>query len=94
MFFVDLRVPPHDLADQMGDMRIWLDRHKVEASGFRVEGTLARLTFRVEAEAEGFASRFAGRMNADPSIHPRRIIRRRLAANALASVTAEPVLTA
>jgi|HubBroStandDraft_6_1064221.scaffolds.fasta_scaffold758370_1 hypothetical protein len=94
MFFVDLRVPPHDLADHMGDMRIWLDRHKVEASGFRVEGALARLAFRVKAEAEGFASRFAGRMIADPPIHRRRIVRRRLAASALAAVTAEPVLTA
>jgi hypothetical protein len=86
MFFVDLRPPPHNLAAQMGDMRIWLDRHKVETSGFRVEGAMARLAFRVKGEAEGFALRFAGRMISDSPIYRRRIIRRRLAPNGLATV--------
>ena len=88
MFFVDLRLAPHDLAAQMGDMRIWLDRHMVEASGFLVKGAMARLAFRVKDAAEGFASRFAGRMISEPPIHRGQIIRRRPARNALATVNA------
>ncbi len=91
MFLVDLRIARHDLAAQMGDMRTWLDRHKVEASGFFIKGAMARLGFRVKDEAESFALRFAGRMISEPPIRRRWIIRRRLSRNALAAVTAEPV---
>jgi hypothetical protein len=69
MFFVDLRLPPHDLAAKMGDMRIWLDKHHIETSGFFVKEetgcTMARLAFGGRREAEHFASRFTGRMNSD-----------------------------
>jgi hypothetical protein len=67
MFFVDLRLPPHDLPAQMGDMRIWLDRHEVETSEFLVKGAMARLAFRVKPQAEAFAVRFADRMIPRPA---------------------------
>ena len=66
MFFVDLRLPPRDLATQMSDMRVWLDRHKVETSGFLVKGAMARLAFRASRHAEAFAARFAGRIIPNP----------------------------
>lgn len=62
MFFVDLRLPPRDLASQMRDVRIWLDRHKVETSGFLVRGAMARLGFSASRHAEAFAAQFAGRI--------------------------------
>jgi hypothetical protein len=79
MFFVDLRIPRHELAAQMGDMRIWLDRQKIETAGFFMAGALARLAFKNAPQAEAFAVRFAGSMVQDPAIRVRRKIRRRRA---------------
>jgi len=62
MPFVDLPILPHDLGHQMGDMRIWLDRHKVETSGFSITKSIARLEFREELHAEAFAYQFGGRV--------------------------------
>ena len=66
MFVVDLRLPPDDLACQMGDMRVWLDRHRVETSSFFYEEGIhfgvARLAFSVKREAEAFAEQFADRV--------------------------------
>jgi hypothetical protein len=62
MSFVDLRVLPHDLGRQMGDMRIWLDRHNVETLGFFLAKSIARLKFREKLQAEAFALQFGGRV--------------------------------
>ena len=68
MFFVDLRLPPRDLAARMNDMRMWLDRHEIETADFVVKGATARLAFRVSENAEAFATRFAGRIVLNPPI--------------------------
>ena len=64
MFTVALRLPSDDLASQMNDIRVWLDGHRVETSGFSYEESsdcaVARLVFRVKLEAQGFAGQFAG----------------------------------
>src|ERR1051325_4644845 len=62
MPFVDLRILPDDLGRQMGDMRIWLDRHKAETSGFSITKSIARLEFREKLQAEAFALQFGGRV--------------------------------
>lgn len=68
MFFVDLRLPPRDLAAQMGDMRVWLDRHEIDTARFLVNGAMARLGFSDRQHAEAFAARFAGLITPDPLI--------------------------
>lgn len=68
MFFVDLWLSPRDLATRMSEMRIWLDGHKVEASGFLVNGAIIRLAFSASQHAEAFAARFAGRVIPDTPI--------------------------
>ena len=59
MFVVDLRLPPDDLVSQMSAIRVWLDGHGFETSGFSYEEgsdcAVARLAFRVRLEAEAFA---------------------------------------
>ena len=66
MFVVDLRLPPDDLVSQMSAIRVWLDGHGFETSGFSYEEgsdcAVARLAFRVRLEAEAFAGQFAGRL--------------------------------
>jgi hypothetical protein len=53
----------------MGDIRVWLDGHHIETSGFSYrEGAdcgMARLAFSVKREAEAFAEQFAGRVVPD-----------------------------
>ena len=68
MFFVDLRLPPRDLAAPMAEMRIWLDRRGIETAKFRVEGAMTRLGFSDRRHAEAFAARFAGLITPDPLI--------------------------
>lgn len=62
MLFVDLWLPPHDLAAQMGYMRTWLDRHRIEASGFSLEDSVARVAFRKKLQADAFALQFGGQV--------------------------------
>jgi hypothetical protein len=38
MFFIDMQLGRGDLAARMCDMRIWLDTHNVETSGFSLKG--------------------------------------------------------
>jgi hypothetical protein len=73
MFFIDMQLAPGDLAARMCDMRIWLDGHNVETSGFSLKGrTMVRIAFRVKRDAEAFAVRFAGReIPMDPPIRLR-----------------------
>ena len=65
MFLVHLQLPPNDLAAQMGDMRIWLDRHNVGTSGFSYrEGigcAMACLEFRLKCQADAFSAWFFNR---------------------------------
>ena len=69
MFSIALRLPPDDLARHMSDMRVWLDGHRVETSGFSYEegsdSAVARLVFSLKPEAEAFAGQFAGRLIPD-----------------------------
>jgi hypothetical protein len=85
MFFVDLRIPRHELAAQMGDMRIWLDRQKIETAGFLIKGALASLAFNGAMQAEAFTVRFGGSMVQDLPIRVRPKIRRRRAGGSLAA---------
>ena len=62
MLIVDLRLRPHDLAAQMANMRIWLDQHNIEASGFSFANNIACLAFRQELQGEAFALQFGGRV--------------------------------
>ena len=62
MLFVDLWIPPDDFAAQMGDMRIWLDRHQIKTSGFSLKDSIARVAFRQKMQAEAFALQFGGRV--------------------------------
>ena len=73
MVFVELRLSLLDLLGDMADMRIWLDRYRVDSSGFSCldhpDGMLAHVAFKKQSEAEAFAARFAGRVvsSAGPS---------------------------
>jgi hypothetical protein len=62
MLFVDLWLPLANLAAQMGSMRIWLDRHGIETSGFSLTDNIARVAFREKLQAEAFALQFGGRV--------------------------------
>jgi hypothetical protein len=42
MFLVHLQLPLNDLAAHMCDMRIWLDRHNIETSGFSYKALAVR----------------------------------------------------
>jgi hypothetical protein len=92
MFFIDMQLVPGDLAARMCEMRIWLDRHNVETSGFSLEDrTTVRIAFRVKREAEAFAVRFAGReIPTDPPIR----LRGRPAPMPFMAVKAGPALAA
>jgi hypothetical protein len=53
----------------MGAMRVWLDQHRFEPSGFSCrdvdDGVLVSLEFKIADQAHAFAERFGGR--ADPA---------------------------
>jgi hypothetical protein len=66
MLTVDLWLPRRDLATQMANMRIWLDQHDVETSGFSLANNIASLAFRVRLQAEAFALQFGGSVLPDP----------------------------
>jgi hypothetical protein len=76
----------------MCDMRIWLDRHNVETSGFSLKGrTMVRIAFRVKREAKAFAVRFGGReIPTDPPVR----LRGRPALMPFMAVKAGPALAA
>jgi hypothetical protein len=68
MSAVELRLNPADLPREMGAMRVWLDQHRFEPSGFSCrdvdDGVLVSLEFTIAHQAVAFAERFGGR--ADP----------------------------
>lgn len=68
MSAVELRLSPSDLPREMGAMRVWLDQHRFESSGFSCrevdEGVLVSLEFKIAHQAAAFAERFGGRADA------------------------------
>jgi hypothetical protein len=65
---VELRLSSSDLPREMGAMRIWLDQHRFELSGFSCrdvdDGVLVSLEFNIAHQAVAFAERFGGRAQA------------------------------
>jgi len=63
---VEVRLNPLDLSSHMTDMRVWLDSHGVDGTGFsyaeHIHGATARVSFNMQAQAEAFAARFSGRI--------------------------------
>ena len=72
MSAVELRLDPRDLSREMGAMRVWLDEHRFETSGFSCReadnSVLVSLEFKNALQAHAFAERFGGQ--ADPSGSP------------------------
>ena len=65
MSAVELRLSSSDLPREMGAMRLWLDQHRFEPSGFSCrdvdDGVLVSLEFKIAHQAVAFAERFGGR---------------------------------
>ena len=65
---VELRLSPSDLPREMGAMRVWLDQHRFEPSGFSCrdvdDGLVVSLEFKVPDQAVAFAESFGGRAGA------------------------------
>ena len=68
MSAVELRLSPSDLPREMGAMRVWLDQHRFELSGFSCrdvdDGVLVSLEFKIANQAHAFAEHFGGRADA------------------------------
>lgn len=68
MSAVELRLNPSDLPREMGAMRVWLDQHRFELSGFSCrdfdDEVLVSLEFKMGCQAVAFAERFGGRADA------------------------------
>ena len=64
MSAVELRLSPSDLPREMGAMRVWLDQHRFEPSGFSCrdvdDGVLVSLEFKIAHQAVAFAERRDG----------------------------------
>lgn len=65
---VEMDLRPSELSGAMAEMRIWLDERRFEPSIFCCRrdgaGFLVRVDFKVAVEAEAFADRFSGRIDA------------------------------
>jgi hypothetical protein len=74
MSAVELRLTPSDLPGKMGAMRVWLDQHRFEPSGFSCrdidDGVLVSLEFKIPHQAVAFAERFGGRADAASELPP------------------------
>ena len=72
MSAVELRLSSSDLPREMGAMRLWLDQHRFEPSGFSCrdvdDGVLVSLEFKIANQAVAFAERFGGRSDATPEL--------------------------
>jgi len=70
MSAVEIRLNPSDLSREMGAMRVWLDEHRVEVSGFSCyhheDGVIVCVEFPRAHEADAFANRFADGTGARP----------------------------
>jgi hypothetical protein len=58
----------------MGAMRVWLDEHRFEPSGFSCrdvdDGVLVSLEFKIAYQAVAFAERFGGRTDTASKLPP------------------------
>ena len=74
MSAVELHLSSSDLPREMGAMRVWLDQHRFELSGFScrdvADGVLVSLEFKIAHQAVAFAERFGGRADATPELAP------------------------
>jgi hypothetical protein len=74
MSAVELRLSSSDLPREMVAMRVWLDQHRFEPSGFSCrdvdDGVLVSLEFKIAHQAVAFAERFGGRADATPELTP------------------------
>ena len=74
MSAVELRLSSSDLPREMGAMRVWLDQHRFEPSGFSCrdvdDGVLVSLEFKIAHQARAFAERFGGRADATSELTP------------------------
>jgi hypothetical protein len=74
MSAVELRLSLGDLPREMGAMRVWLDQHRFEPSGFSCrdddDGVLVSLEFKIAHQALAFAERFGGRADAASESRP------------------------
>lgn len=63
---VEVRLIGSDLGDVMRQMRMWLDHQKVMPDAFRQSscpgGLALHIEFKLQQHAEGFATRFRGRV--------------------------------
>jgi hypothetical protein len=70
MSTVEMSVRTGDLSAAMAEMRIWLDERRFEPAGFSCHdagaGVVIRVDFTLTTEAEAFAGRFRGRIDAIP----------------------------
>src|SRR2546421_12526087 len=74
MSAVELRLSSSDLPREMGAMRVWLDQHRFEPSGFSCrdvyDWVLVSLEFKIAHQARAFAERFGGRADAAAELTP------------------------
>ena len=67
---VEVRVPEGNLADNMKEMRTWLDYRRLEPNAFRCtphdDSILIRVDFADRKDADAFAQQFGGRTLAAP----------------------------
>jgi hypothetical protein len=67
MHTVEMRLQRNELSGLMAAMRTWLDERRFEPSSFSFHdsgtGVIVRIDFKVAAEADAFARRFAGRVD-------------------------------
>jgi outer membrane lipoprotein-sorting protein len=57
-FTVRVERPKQALAATMGDMRTWLDTHKVQPAAFKIAPTEGNVAFHVQFREENHASLF------------------------------------
>ena len=57
-FTVLIERPKQALAATMGDMRTWLDTHKVQPAAFKIAPTEGNVAFHVQFREENHASLF------------------------------------
>lgn len=66
MTFVEMHLNSLDLLSHMAEMRVWLDSKSIDTAGFsyeeHIDRAIARVVFKMRAEAEAFAARFSGRI--------------------------------
>lgn len=64
LYIVEVTIDAGNLSYEMGGMRMWLDRMRFEAIGFRQipNADICRIDFKGEPEARAFARAFAGQV--------------------------------